>query len=163
MSEDQQTGNERKENIGTEIPFNITHQYIKDLSFESPSAPGLFTAAETQSPNINIDVQVEAQQIAEKRFQVVLKIEVNTTAGSSILFIMELEYAGIVEVGELPEEHVHAFIMIEVPRLLFPFARSIVANVVSEGGFPPLLIQPVDFVKMYRQTAEQGAQDLEEQ
>tara|TARA_B100001123_G_scaffold334114_1_gene377240 strand:+ start:32 stop:514 length:483 start_codon:yes stop_codon:yes gene_type:complete len=158
MEEEHQIRDEQDNELSTEISFNITHQYIKDLSFESPAAPGLFTMPQAQSPNIDINVHVEAEQLAEKRYHVILKIEVHATTERSSLFIMELEYAGIVQVGEIPEEHLHAFIMIEVPRLLFPFARSIVTNVISEGGFPPLLIQPVDFVEMYRQTTEKAAQ-----
>ena len=158
MSEDYKSGGEQAGVSATEITLNITHQYVKDLSFESPSAPTLFIEPQTEPPNIKIDVQVEAHRISDRGFEVILKVEVNATAGSSILFIAELEYAAVVEVGDISEERLHAFIMIEVPRLLFPFARSIIANVVSEGGFPPLLIQPVDFDDMYRQTAEQAAQ-----
>ena len=163
MSEDQQTGHEQIDGMATEIPFNISHQYVKDLSFESPAAPDLFIEAHKQSPEIQIEVQVEAHQLSEKNVEVALTVEVKATGESSTLFIAELEYAGIVEVGQVPKEHLHAFIMIEVPRLLFPFARSIVANVISDGGFPPLLIQPVDFVKMYRETANNAAKAVQEE
>ena len=163
MSEDQQTGDDQSEGMATEISFNISHQYVKDLSFESPAAPDLFIKEHKQSPHIQIDVQVEAQRLSEKRVEVILTVEVKATGESSTLFIAELEYAGLVEVGQVSKEHLHSFIMIEVPRLLFPFARSIIANVISDGGFPPLLIQPVDFVKMYRETANNAAKAVQEE
>ena len=160
MSEDQQTGGEQAdgEGSGAEVSLNISHQYVKDLSFESPGAPTLFIAPQNEAPNIKIDYAVEAQKLSEKQFEVTLSVEINATVNTSTLFITELKYAAIAEIGEIPEEHLHAFIMIEIPRLLFPFARSVIANAVSEGGFPPFLLQPVDFVEMYRQTAEQAAQ-----
>lgn len=163
MSEDQQTDDELSEGMATEIPFNISHQYVKDLSFESPAAPDLFIEAHKQSPDIQIDVQVEAHRLSEKRVEVVLTVEAKATGESATLFIAELAYAAIVEVGQVSNEHLHAFIMIEVPRLLFPFARSIVADVISDGGFPPLLIQPVDFVKMYHETANNAAKAAQEE
>ena len=160
MSEDQQTGGEQAdgESGGADISPNISHQYVKDLSFEIPGAPALFIAPQNEAPNIKIDYGVETQRLSEKQFEVTLSIDANATVGDSTLFITELKYAAIAEIVEIPEEHLDAFVMIEIPRLLFPFARSIVANAVREGGFPPFLLQPVDFVEMYRQTAEQAAQ-----
>lgn len=160
MSEDQQTSDEQAndEDAVAGASLNITHQYVKDLSFESPGAPALFIAPQNESPNIKIDYGVDAQRLAEQQFEVTLSVHVNATVGDSTLFITELQYSAIAEIGDVPEEHLHAFIMIEIPRLLFPFARSVVANAISDGGFPPFLIQPIDFVEMYRQTAEQAAQ-----
>ncbi len=159
MSEDQQTGVKQAdgEGGGDDISLNISHQYVKDLSFESPCAPSLFITPQNEAPNIKIDYGVEAQKLSEKQFEVTLSVEINATVSASTLFITELKYAAIAEIGEIPEDHIHAFIMIEIPRLLFPFARSVIANAVREGGFPPFLLQPVDFVEMYRQTAEQAA------
>ena len=160
MSEDRQTDVEQADSKGSgaDVPINISHQYVKDLSFESPGAPALFIEPQNEAPNITIDYGVDAQRLSEKQFEVTLSVDASATVGDSALFITELKYAAIAEIGEIPEQHLHAFIMIEIPRLLFPFARSIVANAVSEGGFPPFLLQPVDFVEMYRQTAEQVAQ-----
>ena len=159
MSEDQQKGSEQadSEGGGADISLNISHQYVKDLSFESPGAPTLFIAPQNEAPNIKIDYGVETQRLSEKQFEVTLSVDVNAAVGDATLFITELKYAAIVEIGEISEDHLHAFIMIEIPRLLFPFARSVIANAVSEGGFPPFLLQPVDFVEMYRQTAEHTA------
>jgi preprotein translocase subunit SecB len=159
MSEDQQPVGDGASHDGDGgIPLKITHQYTKDLSFESPSAPGLFIDAPTEPHNIDIDVRVEAQRLGANTFEIVLHTHVKTTIGSTALFIAEIAYAAIAEIGEMPEEHLHPFIMIEVPRMIFPFARSILSSTISEGGFPPLLISPVDFVEMYRQTAEEAPQ-----
>ncbi|MBC8451929.1 MAG: protein-export chaperone SecB [Rhodospirillaceae bacterium] len=159
MSEDQQPNGDEAGHEGEGgIPLNITHQYTKDLSFENPAAPGLFINAQTEPPNIDIDVRVEAQRLGDNTFEVVLHVQVNATAGSTTLFIAEIAYAAIAEIGEIPEEHLHPFIIIEVPRMIFPFARSILSGTISEGGFPPLLISPVDFVEMYRQTAKETPQ-----
>ena len=159
MSEDQQSsGDEAGQDGEGGIPLNITHQYTKDLSFENPGAPGLFINAQTEPPNIDIDVRVEAQTLGPNTYEVALHVRVNATAGSTTLFIAEIAYAAIAEIGEIPEEHLHAFIVIEVPRMIFPYARSILSGMISEGGFPPLLIAPVDFVEMYRQTAEKASE-----
>ena len=160
MSEDRQTDVERADSEGScaDVSINISHQYVKDLSFESPGAPELFIAPQNEAPNITIDYGVDAQRLSEKQYEVTLSVDASAAVGDAPLFITELKYAAIAEIGEIPEQHLHAFIMIEIPRLLFPFARSIVANAVSEGGFPPFLLQPVDFVEMYRHTAEKFAQ-----
>lgn len=159
MSEDQQqNGDENSDDGEGGIPLNISHQYTKDLSFENPAAPGLFINAQTETPNIDIDVRVEAQRLVNNTFEVVLHVQVNATAGSTTLFIAEIAYAAIAEIGDIPEEHLHPFVFIEVPRMIFPFARSILSGMISEGGFPPLLISPVDFVEMYRQTTKEMSQ-----
>jgi preprotein translocase subunit SecB len=161
MSEDQQSRDEEVSHEGEGvIPFNITHQYTKDFSFENPAAPELFINAQTEPPNIDIDVRVDAQRLGTNTFEVVLHVRVNATAGTTTLFIAEIDYAAIAEIGEIPEENLHPFIMIEVPRMIFPFARSILSSVISEGGFPPLLISPVDFVEMYRQTIKEEPKAL---
>jgi preprotein translocase subunit SecB len=161
MSEDQQPRDEEASHEGEGgIPFNITHQYTKDFSFENPAAPELFINAQTEPPNIDIDVRVDAQRLGTNTFEVVLHVRVNATAGTTTLFIAEIDYAAIAEIGEIPEENLHPFIMIEVPRMIFPFARSILSSVISEGGFPPLLISPVDFVEMYRQTIKEEPKAL---
>ena len=159
MSDDQQpSSHEAGQNGGGSIPLNITHQYTKDLSFENPAAPGLFMNAQTDPPSIDIDVRVEAQALGSNTYEVTLHIRVNATAGSTTLFIVEIAYAAIAEIGEIPEEHLHPFIVVQVPQMIFPFARSILSGMISEGGFPPVLIAPVDFVEMYRQTVQKASE-----
>ena len=150
MSEDQQAG-EMEEGI---VPLNITHQYVKDLSFENPGAPALFLEPPDGAPDIAIEVNVTADQIGENLFEVNLHVEAQAKASETVLFITELDYGAIAEIGDIPEEHKQPLILIEVPRMLFPFARAIISNVTRDGGFPPLMISNVDFVDMYRRSTE---------
>lgn len=159
MSDNQKpSGDEAGQDGESGIPLNITHQYTKDLSFENPSSPGLFINASIEPPNIDINVGVETQALGSNTYEVALHVRVNATAGSTTLFIAEIAYAAIAEIGEVPKEHLHPLIVIEVPRMIFPFARSILSGMISEGGFPPVLLSPVDFVEMYRQTAEKSSE-----
>jgi len=130
--------------------LNVLAQYTKDLSFENPNAPKSLGPQE-QGPNINIQVNVNARQLTEGEFEVNLVLEGSAQATDSVLFKFELDYAGVFRVRNIPEAELHAVIMIECPRLLFPFARQIIADNVRNGGFPPLFIDPIDFVALYRQ------------
>jgi len=150
MSEDQQAEGMEE----GAVPLNITHQYVKDLSFENPGAPTLFLQPPDGAPDIAIEVNVGADQIGENLFEVTLHVEAQAKAGETVLFITELDYGAIAEVGDIPEEHKQPLILIEVPRMLFPFARAIISNVTRDGGFPPLMISNVDFVEMYRRSTE---------
>jgi len=135
-------------------PVLVQAQYLKDLSFESPGAPETLAAMGNQ-PDINIEVNVEAQKLGDNDFEVTLHLNVNAEENGRPMFIVECQYAGLFTLNEVPEEAIQPIILIEAPRLLFPFARNIVADATREGGFPPLLIQPVDFVGLYQQHVEQ--------
>ena len=138
--------------------LNALVQFTKDFSFENPNAPRSLGPQEKQ-PNISIQVNVNAQQLAENEFLVDLLLEGTAGEGADTLFKFELDYAGIFRLQNIPEEQRHPVVMIECPRLLFPFARQIIADAVRNGGFPPLYIDPIDFVGLYRQkAAEAGAQ-----
>jgi len=138
-------------------PLIVKTQYIKDLSFENPGAPDLL-AEMTAEPEVEINVNVEVNKLSDVDFEVALTIHSSATVAGKPLFIAELEYAGIFELSaELPEEHHSAILLIECPRLLFPFARNILADVTREGGMPPLMLQPIDFMALFeQQMAEQG-------
>ena len=137
----------------------VLAQYVKDLSFENPNAPGSLQQA-TQ-PKINISVNVGANPMTETDIEVTLRLEGKAEAGSAVLFNIELEFAGVFRIQNVPQDSLHAVIMIECPRLLFPFARELIATAVRNGGFPPLMIDPVDFVALYRQKlAEQQPQPV---
>jgi preprotein translocase subunit SecB len=124
--------------------LNVLAQYVKDLSFENPNAPRSLQQQQ-QAPQINIE----------------LKIEGRAEAASTLLFAFDLLYAGVFRIANVPQDSLHAVIMIECPRLLFPFARELIATAVRNGGFPPLMIDPVDFVALYRQKlAEQQPQPV---
>ncbi len=129
-------------------------QYIKDLSFENPNAPNSLAPREN-GPNIAISVNVNAKQLSETDFEVELLLEGKAGEAEDLMFRFELIYAGIFRVLNIPADNVQGVIMIECPRLLFPFARQIIADSVRNGGFPPLLIDPIDFAGLYQQKISQ--------
>src|SRR5436309_3317095 len=131
-------------------PLTIHGQYIKDLSFENPRAPQ--SLIEQKQPQLTLNVNVATRQFEAKTFEVTLTIEASAiTPEKEPLFVLELVYAGTVTLGEVPQDAYGPLLLIETPRLLFPFARAIVAIDTREAGFPPLNIAPVDFVALYRQ------------
>ena len=130
--------------------LNVMTQYTKDFSFENPNAPRSLTPP-PQQPAINIQINVNVKALAETDYEVELKIEGKADSAGSILFGFDLTYAGVFRIQNVAQESMHPLVMIECPRLLFPFAREIVATAVRDGGFPPLLIDPIDFVSLYRQ------------
>ncbi len=152
------TGPEAATTEETAPPMVVTHQYVKDLSFENPSSPEVFLG-QSGAPEVGIAVNVQAQRLAEDAFEVVLHVEARADLDGKPVFIVELDYAGLVHVDALPEERLRPLVMIEAPRLLFPFARAIVAEVTRDGGFPSLVLAPVDFEEIYRRGIEQEAPD----
>ena len=130
--------------------LNVVAQYIKDFSFENPNAPRSLTPPQ-QPPAINIQINVNVKTLTESDYEVELKLEGKADASGTVLFGFDLTYAGVFRIQNVPQENVHPLVMIECPRLLFPFAREIIATSVRDGGFPPLMLDPVDFVGLYRQ------------
>jgi preprotein translocase subunit SecB len=130
--------------------LNVLAQYIKDFSFENPNAPRSLTPGQ-QQPAINIQINVNAKPVADSDYEVELKLEGKAETAGTILFSFDLLYAGIFRLQNIPQDNMHPVMMIECPRLLFPFAREVIATIVRNGGFPPLLIDPIDFVGLYRQ------------
>lgn len=144
---------------GGEAPgLNILVQYIKDLSFENPRAPASLKPSQT-SPKLDININVNANKLEDSQFEVVLSLEATATDPGGALFKVELIYAGIFRITGVPEEHLHPFVLIECPRMLFPFARQIIADATRNGGFPPLMIDPIDFAALYRQNMSQQQPD----
>ena len=137
--------------------FNVLAQYNKDFSFENPNSPASL-APQEQQPAINIQINVSATAVAEHDYEVSLSIEGKAENENFTLFGFELVYAGVFRIQNVPQESMHPFVMIECPRLLFPFAREIVASSVRAGGFPPLMLDPVDFVGLYRQNMARQAE-----
>ena len=135
----------------------LISQYIKDMSFENPNAPAIYQS--TNTPGIDVQFNIAAQQVGEEVHEVTLKIDVRAEANGEVAFIVELAYAGLFGLRNVPAEHVQPFLLGEAPRLLFPFARRVLADAVRDGGFPPLLLEPIDFGQLYLQQAEaQGQQ-----
>lgn len=130
--------------------INVLAQYAKDLSFENPNAPRSL-APRQSSPQIEINVNVNARKVGDTDFEVELAIQGQAKDGDSLIFRVDLSYGGVFRVVNIPEEQLHPVVMIECPRLLFPFARQIVADSVRNGGFPPLMIDPIDFAQMFAQ------------
>jgi preprotein translocase subunit SecB len=130
------------------IQIGLGAQYIKDFSFESPNAPQIFAHLQTQ-PQMAMDVNVLSRGLGEGNFESVLKLKLESKLGDKTAFIAELSYAGLFALPELPEEQTKLFLLVEAPRLLFPFARAIIANAIREGGFPNVSIQPIDFMALY--------------
>ncbi|MCP4382539.1 MAG: protein-export chaperone SecB [Hyphomicrobiales bacterium] len=135
--------------------LGVLAQYIKDLSFESPGAPQSLRTRGS-SPTINITINVEPGQVTNDEVQVDLKIEAKATTGDTVLFAIELVYGGLFKLNNIPPEAIQPILRIECPRLLFPFARQIIADASRNGGFPPLLIDPIDFMSLYRQRLAQA-------
>ncbi len=134
-------------------PLVINAQYIKDLSFEAPAAPEIFRRMQHTRPDITINIDVQAVPLKDTAYEVVLNMRAECKVEKTVGFILELVYAGNFNI-RVPREHLQAVLLVECPRLLFPFARSILAEISREGGFPPVLLGPVDFVAMYQKQLE---------
>jgi preprotein translocase subunit SecB len=144
-----------------EVQVGILGQYIKDLSFENPNpAQNLQTMSE-KKPNMEMNVGLNAQQVGEEAFEVDLKITATAKIEDETVFVTELVYTGLFGLKNVPAEHMQPFLMVEAPNLLFPFARRIIADVTRDGGFPPLMLEPMNFAALYQQQMDQQAAGAE--
>ena len=150
-------GNGSPPGAGAPPQLNVLAQYTKDLSFENPNAPASL-APQASAPQINIQINVGANNVAQNEFEVTLSVEGKAENGGKTIFSFELAYAGVFRIQNVSEEDRGPVVLIECPRLLFPFARQIIADAVRNGGFPPLMIDPIDFVALYRQQLMQRQQ-----
>ncbi|HEY8190287.1 MAG TPA: protein-export chaperone SecB [Micavibrio sp.] len=137
------------------LPLTIHAQYIRDASFENPNVPHILKA-DAGRPDMKMNISMNLQEIDDKDFpgmyEVALRLRTTAKRGEKTAFIAEVDYAASVTVGkDVPEETIHPLLMIEVPRLLFPFARQVLVDLTQGGGFPPVLIAPVDFQGLYLQ------------
>lgn len=131
--------------------IQVMVQYTKDFSFENPNAPMSLSGDVSQNSKINIVVNVEATPMADDHFEVVLQLEASAKEeGDKVVFNAELFFGGVFKLHNCPADSVHPMVMIECPRILFPFARRIISDAIRDGGFPPLMIDPVDFTQLYR-------------
>lgn len=132
-------------------PFlSIIMQYVKDFSIENPHAPESFRLQQATKPQMNIDLNVAARHLGDEHYELVLLVKAKAEAEDKALFIVELAYGGLFSLRNFPADAVQPALMIEGAHLLFPFARQVIADATSRAGFPPLLINPVDFTAMYR-------------
>ncbi|MGF1563375.1 MAG: protein-export chaperone SecB [Geminicoccaceae bacterium] len=139
----------------TQPRLSILQQYVKDLSFENPRAPLTFQAGQAR-PEIQVHVDVSVRDMTNDRYEISLKIDAEAKVDGNRAFFNQLDYCGIFVVSDLPENTLQPVLLIECPRLLFPFARRIIADCTRDGGFPPLMLDPVDFVSLYRRRLEQA-------
>lgn len=132
-------------------------QYVKDLSFENPNAPQSLQRATQTRPGINLNVNVAVEQLSDDNFEVLLRLEATAKHDEDVAFIVDLSYAGLFAIRNVPRDAMQPFLLVEAPHLLFPFARRVLADAVRDGGFSPLMLEPIDFAALYRQQlAQQG-------
>ncbi|WP_375658467.1 protein-export chaperone SecB [Bartonella sp. MR30HLJHH] len=149
---------EEMNNRGGEPVFAVLTQYLKDLSFENPGAPRSLRTRE-KSPQIDININVNANPIGDDNYDVVLSLSVKANDETETLFHVELIYGGVFHLKNIPQEHVMPLVFIECPRLLFPFARQIISDATQNGGFPPLWIDPIDFAALFQKRLAEEQND----
>ncbi|RDE08532.1 protein-export chaperone SecB [Pelagibacterium lacus] len=161
MAEDNQNTPAAPGEEAAQPQFGIAGQYIRDLSFENPNAPAsLVPGPVNPASNVNINVQVKKQ--ADDTYAVEIGLTVKTEREGKVLYAVELVYGGLFRTRNIPENQLGALLMVEAPRLIFPFARQVLAQTIQSGGFPPLMLEPVDFVALYRRNLA-AAKDRAEQ
>ena len=143
-------GNGSSSGSGDAPRVQLLAQYVKDLSFESPGAPNSLRGRD-KAPGIAINVNVNANPLSDKQFDVNLTLNAKASFDQEVLFNVELVYGGVFAISGFPQEHMLPILFIECPRLLFPFARQIISDATRNGGFPPLMIDPIDFAQMFQQ------------
>ncbi len=146
-------------------PISVNIQYIKELSFEVPGAPLIYTQLKTAPRvDINLDVQARRVQDGQNVFEVTLAIRAEATeavtnggAPGARVFLVEMAYSGVFTLSGIPDNTVEPVLLVECPRILFPYARSILSDVTRDGGFPPVLLQPIDFLALWQKNREKAA------
>lgn len=134
-------------------PIQVLAQYVKDLSFENPNAPQTLIGG-NQAPQIQVNVDVRTNKLTDERFEVILNLKADAKIQDKQAFLVELSYAALVGLNDVPKEHTAPVLLVEVPRLLFPFARAVIAEATRNGGYPPMLVQPIDFAALFRRQME---------
>lgn len=142
--------------------MRVMSQYLKDLSFESPNSP-MSLRPDLPAPNVEVSVDVNARKLSEEQFEVELACSATATRDGETAFVVEANYAGLFAISNVPQENMEPLLLVEAPRLLFPFARQIVANATREGGFLPLMLEPLDFAAMFRMQRQKAAEALAQQ
>ena len=134
--------------------MKILGQYLKDLSFENPNSPQ--SLSQKGQPEINVQVNVNAKPVGQNEFEVELHLEAKASHDGKSMFAADLLYAGVFRLENIPQEALHPIVLVECPRMLFPFARQILADATRNGGFPPLMLDPIDFASMYQRRLAEG-------
>jgi preprotein translocase subunit SecB len=136
----------------------VITQYVKDLSFENPNAPMVYQWQD--QPRIDVQFNIGSSSVGDDIYEVTLKIDVRATVSDQTAFAVELLYAGLFGIRNVPQEQLQPFLLAEAPRILFPFARRIVSDTVRDGNFPPLMLEPIDFAALYMAQAQQAGAEL---
>lgn len=131
----------------TQPQVALIAQYVKDLSFENPNAPGVYQWQD--QPQIDVQFNIGSQSVGDDVYEVALKIDVKALAQEKTAFQVEMLYAGLFGIRNVPDDQIQPFLLAEAPRLLFPFARRVVADAIRDGNFPPLMLEPIDFGALY--------------
>jgi preprotein translocase subunit SecB len=139
------------------IQAKIVNQYVKDLSFENPNIRKLLSAPGDQ-PNIQVEVNVLAQRLENDFFESAIELKATATNNLGTIYVLEAVYAGLLKIDSIPEQALEPFLLISGPTMLFPFLRRLVADITREGGFPPLLLEPMDFGALYMRRQQQQAE-----
>jgi preprotein translocase subunit SecB len=143
--------------------MNILTQYVRDLSFENILAQKGVDGE--LNPEIQVNVNIDAKRrTTEKQFDVIVKLRIDSKSKNTnnVLFVLELDYGGVFQIENIPDDQLHPYLLIECPRMLFPFLRRIVSDITRDGGFPPLNLENIDFLKLYRQEIERRKQEDKE-
>lgn len=161
MAEPSENGNNRPATQppggpGVPLQVRVAGQYIKDLSFENPNIRKLMESP-GDKPVLRVEVNVNAAKLADRMFESTIEFKAEATGKAGVIYDLELSYAGLFEIQSIPEQALEPFLLINCPSLLFPFLRRLVADLTREGGFPPLLLDPIDFAGLYMQRQQQGA------
>jgi len=164
MADPKETGNG---NVGpapptagsAQVQVRVIGQYIKDLSFENPNVGKRMESAPEQ-PTLRIEVNVNATKVGDKTYESAIQFKAEATSKAGVIYDLELAYGGLFQVENLPEPALEPFLLINCPSLLFPFLRRLVADLTREGGFPPLLLDPIDFAGLFMQRQQQGGKGV---
>jgi len=151
---DQGNGSASAQASNSQPRIQVMGQYVNDLSFENPGAP----TAMAQRPAIDLGVDLQARRLEPPHFEVELKLRVTAKAEEKPVFLLELVYGGLFLVQNIPDDVIQQVLLVDAPHMLFPFARRIVADVVRDGGMPPLMIEPIDFAALYRAKTQEMQQ-----
>ncbi len=135
----------------------VLAQYTKDLSFENPNAPQSFQAMGDAKPQIDVNIGVNGAKLNDETYEVELKISASAKVDGKNQFVVELVYAGLFGLRNVPEDVIQPFMLVQAPTILFPFARRVIADATRDGGYPPLLLEPIDFAGLYRQQMTEQA------
>lgn len=157
MADNENNGNGAAAEGQVPIQAKIVNQYIKDLSFENPNVHKLISGAGDQ-PNLQVEVNVAAQRVKGDLYETSIEFKATATNNLGTIYVLETVYAGLLKIDSIPEAALEPFLLISGPSMIFPFLRRLVADITREGGFPPLLLDPIDFGGLYVQRQRQRAQ-----